>query len=157
MTGVTDPFAPAGRDPGWWPVRIYYEDTDHGGSVYYANYLKFFERGRTELLCGLGFDQSRLASEEGRLFVVRRVTADYRRPAVFDDRLWVWTGVADVGRARVDFEQAVYRAGEEAPLCTAAMRVACVDAAAGRPAPVPAVLHQAFVRRRQEQGEGVSG
>jgi acyl-CoA thioester hydrolase len=149
---AADPFAPEGRDPGWWPVRVYYEDTDHGGGVYYANYLKYMERGRTEMLRALGFDQTGLARDDGLLFVVRRVTADYHRPAVFDDALWVWTAVADPGRARVDFDQAVYRAGESDPLCTGRVRVACVDAAAGRPAAVPAGLRSALSRCCNQPG-----
>jgi acyl-CoA thioester hydrolase len=72
-----------------WPVRVYWEDTDAGGVVYYANYLKFLERARTEWLSALGLEQDRLAEEAGVVFVVRRVEADYLRPARFNDRLGV--------------------------------------------------------------------
>jgi acyl-CoA thioester hydrolase len=129
---------------GQWPVRVYYEDTDHGGGVYYANYLKFFERGRTELLRAAGFEQDELARETGILFVVRRVEVDYLRPAVFNDALQVVTEVSDLGRSRVDFAQAIYRQGEEAPLCHGVVRIACVTADAFRPARIPQALKTAL-------------
>ena len=129
---------------GELPVRVYYEDTDHGGGVYYANYLKFFERGRTELLRTLGFEQDRLARDSGILFVVSRVEVDYLRPAVFNDLLRVVTEVTALGRARVDFGQAVYREGEDRALCTGRVRVACVDAEGFRPARIPAGIREAL-------------
>jgi acyl-CoA thioester hydrolase len=102
-----------------WPVRVYYEDTDSGGVVYYANYLKFLERARTEWLRVRGFDQARLASERGLLFAVREVHLDLRRPARLDDRLQVT------------------REGEDDPLCRGRVRVACLDADGFRPRPLP--------------------
>ncbi|MFA9459837.1 tol-pal system-associated acyl-CoA thioesterase [Thiohalorhabdus methylotrophus] len=129
---------------GEWPVRVYYEDTDHGGGVYYANYLKYFERGRTELLRALGFEQDDLMGREGLLFVVRKVEADYLRPAVFNDRLRVVTEVADLGRARVDFEQSVLREGETKPLCRGRVQVACVGAGDFRPSPIPEAVRRAL-------------
>jgi len=74
-----------------FPIRVYYEDTDLGGIVYYANYLKFIERARTEWVRALGIDQTRLKAEEGILFAVRRIEADYLKPARFDDELVVET------------------------------------------------------------------
>ncbi|HKJ71401.1 MAG TPA: tol-pal system-associated acyl-CoA thioesterase [Gammaproteobacteria bacterium] len=129
---------------GELPVRVYYEDTDHGGGVYYANYLRFFERGRTELLRALGFEQDELARNHQVLFVVRRVEVDYLRPAVFNDRLRVVSEVSDLGRARVVFDQAVYREGELRPLCQASVEVACVEPKAFRPARIPEGIRRAL-------------
>ncbi|MFP4615821.1 MAG: tol-pal system-associated acyl-CoA thioesterase [Thiohalospira sp.] len=129
---------------GEWPLRVYYEDTDHGGGVYYANYLKFFERGRTELLRTLGFEQDDLLGREGLLFVVQRVEVDYRRPAVFNDALRVVTEVGDLGRARADFHQRIFREGESEPLCQGRVRVACVGAEDFRPRPIPQTVRQAL-------------
>jgi len=95
-----------------FPVRVYYEDTDLAGIVYYANYLKFIERGRSEWVRSLGVDQAALRAAEGIVFAVRRVEADYLRPAVFDDQLTVTTGLLALGGARIELEQAVLR-GEE--------------------------------------------
>lgn len=129
---------------GEWPIRVYYEDTDHGGGVYYANYLRFFERARTELLRALGFEQDELAQQHGILFVVRRVEVDYQRPAVFNDLLRVVSEVTDLGRARVTFDQAVYREGEQAPLCQGRVEVACVAAGTFRPARIPTGIRRAL-------------
>jgi acyl-CoA thioester hydrolase len=137
--------SPVGR----WPIRIYYEDTDHGGAVYYANYLKFFERGRTELLRELGFEQDVLARDQQVLFVVTRVAVDYRRPAVFNDRLLVTTRPGAPGQARVAFEQAIYREGEEAALCEGRIDVACVDPVRQRPARIPADVRAALAGQRE--------
>lgn len=122
---------------GHWPVRVYYEDTDSGGGVYYANYLKFFERGRTELLRALGFEQDEVAREYDVLFIVSRVEVDFLRPAVFNDALQVVTEVTRLGRARAKFAQAVYREGETEPLCRGVVEVACVEAERFRPARIP--------------------
>jgi acyl-CoA thioester hydrolase len=120
-----------------WPVRVYYEDTDSGGVVYYANYLKFLERARTEWLRVRGFDQARLASERGLLFAVREVHLDLRRPARLDDRLQVSAEVAERRGASLTFAQAVTREGEDDPLCLGRVRVACLDADGFRPRPLP--------------------
>lgn len=122
---------------GEWPVRVYYEDTDHGGGVYYANYLKFFERGRTELLRTLGLEQDEVARQYGILFIVSRVEVDFLRPAVFNDALQVVTEVTRLGRARAKFAQAVYREGETEPLCRGIVEVACVEGDSFRPARIP--------------------
>ncbi|BCX88449.1 acyl-CoA thioester hydrolase [Methylomarinovum tepidoasis] len=123
-----------------WPVRVYYEDTDAGGVVYYANYLRFFERTRTEFLRALGFEQDELSAREGILFVVRSVQADYRRPARFNDLLTVSCEVAEVKRASLVFFQQVRRG--DAVLCEAAVRIACLDARSFRPRPIPPALIQ---------------
>lgn len=95
-----------------FPIRVYYEDTDLAGIVYYANYLKFIERARTEWVRGLGIDQGRLKAEEGIVFGVRRVEADYLRPAKFDDELTVVTRPEAVTGARIVLDQSVLRGGE---------------------------------------------
>lgn len=114
-------------------VRVYYEDTDFGGVVYYANYLKFIERGRTEALRALGVDQVALKAA-GLVFVVRRVAADWLAPARFDDLLEVRTEVTEVGGASVRMAQEVRRG--EAALFRAAVQIACMDGA-GRPRRLP--------------------
>jgi len=125
---------------GKLPVRIYYEDTDAGGVVYYANYLKYLERGRTEFLRTLGYEQRQLATETGLAFAVRSFSAEYLKPAVLDDELAVTTAVEDLGRAQVTFAQSILRADET--LLTARVRVACLDLAKGRAAAMPKPLHE---------------
>ena len=105
-------------------VRVYYEDTDLAGVVYYANYLKFLERGRTEALRAGGVSQSRLKAETGVVFLVTRVEVDYRAPAFFDDLLVVETGVVEIGRASLVMAQRVLREGR--PLVEARVRLAAV-------------------------------
>jgi acyl-CoA thioester hydrolase len=121
-------------------IRIYYEDTDAGGVVYYANYLKYLERGRTEFLRTLGFEQRQLAAETGLAFAVRSFSAEDLKPAVLDDELAVTTTVEDLGRAQVTFAQSILRADET--LLTARVRVACLDLAKGRAAAMPKPLHE---------------
>ncbi|HEB77004.1 MAG TPA: tol-pal system-associated acyl-CoA thioesterase [Methylothermaceae bacterium] len=123
-----------------WPVRIYYEDTDAGGVVYYANYLKFFERARTEFLRQLGFEQDDLIEREGVLFAVRSIQTDYLRPARFNDLLSVTCRVTELKRASVDFFQQAYC--NENLLCRARVRIACLDAVRFRPRPIPSTLWQ---------------
>ena len=118
-------------------VRVYYEDTDLAGIVYYANYLKFMERGRTELLRAKGVEQSRLKAETGVVFVVARVEIDYRRPARFDDLLDVETAVAAVRGVAIDMVQRVCR--EHEVLVEAKVRLASIDAR-GAPCRLPAAL-----------------
>lgn len=120
-------------------VRIYYEDTDAGGVVYYANYLKYLERGRTEFIRALGVEQRELARETGLAFAVRSLSAEFLKPAVLDDELVVTTAVEALGRAQVSFAQSIAR-GDEA-LLTATVRVACLDLAKGRAAAMPRPLH----------------
>lgn len=118
-----------------WPVRVYWEDTDAGGVVYYANYLRFLERARSEWLRALGVAQSELAATDGVLFVVRRVEADYLAPARYDDLLTVVCRMAELGRASLVMEQEVRRDADV--LLTARVRVACVGADSFRPARIP--------------------
>ncbi len=122
-------------------LRVYYEDTDLAGVVYYANYLKFIERGRTEALRALGVDQRRLKAEQGLVFVVTRVEIDYRRSAVFDDVLTVETALATLGRASLVMDQRVARDGET--LAQAKVTLAAIDAG-GRAARLPQALRAAL-------------
>lgn len=115
-----------------WPVRVYWEDTDAGGVVYYANYLKFMERARTEWLRSLGVSQSSLERERGVLFMVLHVEVDYRSPARLDDELIVSCRAAPDGRTSAIFEQAIHRADGEL-LIEGRVRVVCVDAKSLRP------------------------
>ncbi|MDD4880117.1 MAG: tol-pal system-associated acyl-CoA thioesterase [Gallionellaceae bacterium] len=125
-----------------WAVRVYWEDTDAGGVVYYANYLKFLERARTEWLRGLGIEQTELAERDGVLFVVRRVEADYLRSARFNDMLAVECRLVAVGRASMTIDQRVMR-GDEA-LLTATVKAACVKADQFRPVKIPAHILERF-------------
>ena len=118
-----------------WSVRVYYEDTDAGGIVFYANYLKFFERARTEWLRALGIGQHALLQEHGALFVVKNANVDYHAPARLDDELKLTLGIEKVGRASVQFTQRAWR-GEQL-LASAAVKVGCVDAATLRPRALP--------------------
>src|ERR1700690_415696 len=92
-----------------WPLRVYYEDTDAGGIVFYANYLKFFERARTEWLRACGVDQSALATTSGLIFFVRGTTVDYLAPARLDDTVTIVSRIERLGRASVDFVQSAHR------------------------------------------------
>jgi acyl-CoA thioester hydrolase len=118
-----------------WPVRVYYEDTDAGGIVYYANYLKFLERCRTEWLRAAGIDQQALRAEAGRQFVVASLRLEYRRPARLDDELTVGAALDETARSHVHFAQAIWRGGEL--LLAARVQVACVDCASLTPARLP--------------------
>jgi acyl-CoA thioester hydrolase len=106
-------------------VRVFYEDTDAGGVVYYANYLKFFERARTEWLRTLGFEQQQLAREQSIFFVVRRVETDYFASARLDDLLSVSVEVEKLGRVAVEFTQEIHSAGVLLTRCKT--KVACVS------------------------------
>jgi len=111
-----------------WPVRVYYEDTDSGGVVYYANYLCFLERARTEWLRALGYGQAEMAVERGLLFAVRELHLELLRPARLDDRLLVSARVDERRGASLVFAQEIVLEGEgRKPLCRARVRVACLD------------------------------
>jgi len=128
------------------PLRVYYEDTDAAGIVYYANYLKFAERGRTEMMRTLGFAHSRIDAETGTIFTVRRLSADYRGPARLDDTLTVDTRVLEIGGATVLLDQQIRRDG--AVLVALELLVACVGRD-GRPRRVPAGLRAALAAPSQ--------
>ncbi len=118
-----------------WPVRVYYEDTDAGGVVFYANYLKFFERARTEMLRAMGFEQDELIANEGIIFVVRSVQVDYLSPARFNELLQVSAEVTLAKKASLVFAQLITRG--DAVLCKSQIRIACLDVNALRPKAIP--------------------
>jgi len=118
-------------------LRVYYEDTDADGVVYYANYLRFAERARTEMLRERGIESSRLMAEEGVAFAVRRCAADYLRPARLDDRLEVRTRLTALGGASLDLEQRIVRADDGAEAVRLDLTLACMTRA-GKAARIPA-------------------
>jgi acyl-CoA thioester hydrolase len=123
-------------------VRVYYEDTDAGGIVYYANWLRFFERARTDWLRALGAAHTRLAEEEGLAFVVREIAVDYRRPARLDDLLRIELRVLEAKRASWTLWQCARRAGESGLLVSATVRIAAIRRDDGRPTGFPRWLHE---------------
>ncbi|HHW79001.1 MAG TPA: tol-pal system-associated acyl-CoA thioesterase [Xanthomonadaceae bacterium] len=123
-----------------WPVRVYYEDTDSGGVVYYANYLKFMERARTEWLRVRGFEQDALLRDQQLLFAVRTLSVDYHRPARFNDLLTVVSQIVDARGASFLFAQTIQREVGAELLCSARVRVACIDAGTFRARRIPRQL-----------------
>lgn len=128
---VTDAFA--------WPVRVYYEDTDTGGVVFYANYLKFFERARTEWLRALGYSQHALAESTGLIFVVKSTAVDYFAPARLDDELKLTVVVEQFRNASLAFVQEAWRlqGTEQTLLARGRITIVCVNAASFRPQAIP--------------------
>ena len=118
-----------------WPIRVYYEDTDAGGVVFYANYLKFFERARTEMLRAMGYEQDELIVNEGVIFVVRSVQVDYLSPARFNELIQVSTEVTLAKKVSLTFEQLISR-GDDV-LCKGIIHIACLDAKTMRPKAIP--------------------
>jgi len=146
-------------------LRVYWEDTDAGGVVFYANYLKFFERARTEWLRSLGHEQERLRAEHGTLFVVTDTAVHYRSPARLDDLLEVTVHLRHAGRARMSIQQQVWRrdAQESVLLAEGTIRVGCVSctdsAGTFRPQRIPisilnAIRPGALTEQFTEQGHG---
>lgn len=149
-----------------WPVRVYYEDTDHGGVVYYANYLKFMERCRTELLRVNGLEQDQLINRWDLLFVVKRVEVDYMAPAKFNDQLFVTARILGFSGVKMIFQQSVFRKkmnAEEVPLgfvdlfklrdesvllCDAEITIVSLSATKLRPKRVPGQLFEELRRER---------
>jgi len=129
-----------------FPCRVYYEDTDAGGIVYYANYLKFAERARSELLRDMGSDNTRLLNEHGVMFAVRDCAVTYREPARLDDALQVHTRILRIGGASFSATQRVERSGKL--LADMTVRLACLDLQ-GRPARIPEALRAAFESRTE--------
>jgi len=126
-----------------WPVRVYYEDTDAGGVVFYANYLKFFERARTEMLRDMGFEQDQLIAEQSIIFVVRAVQVDYLTPARFNESLDVSAEVTQAKKVSLNFEQTITRNGEV--LCKGNIRIACLDANTMKPKAIPGNLLEKLI------------
>ena len=127
-----------------FPIRVYYEDTDAGGVVYYANYLKFFERARTELLRSLGVERSLLAANGDLGFVVRRISVDYDLPARLDDLLEVQTQVLQLRKASLQLNQTINCNGKR--LCSAQVTLACVQLTALRAVALPKPVVQALAK-----------
>jgi len=130
-----------------WPVRVYYEDTDAAGVVYYANYLRFLERARTEWLASLGLTLTALRRDYGALFVVHRLEIEYRLPARLYDALEVTFALADLGRSRLAAVQNVLRGGEH--LAGARVTLACLDAQSWKPSRIPASVAAKIDPRRR--------
>lgn len=141
-----------------WPIRVYYEDTDNGGVVYYANYLKFMERARTEWLRSMGFEQDRLLEEQGVIFAVRSVNLEYLRPARFNEQLFACVQINNCKGAVISFDQHVVRFAESFSdgdfiakkmalesfddqekqiLCSGQIQIVCLDGQAMRPRRIP--------------------
>lgn len=120
-----------------WPVRVYYEDTDAGGVVYYANYLKFMERARTEMLRSLGVEQDEVLDKLGLLFVVHSMSVQYKKPARFNDELEVASVVSKFGRASLDFSQKIIRKNDMTSLCEAEIKIASLNAETFSPVSIP--------------------
>jgi acyl-CoA thioester hydrolase len=121
-----------------WPVRVYYEDTDVGGVVYYANYLRYFERARTEWLRALGFEQTDLATQFGVVFVVRSINVEYLLPARFNDALSISVELGSTGASQIVLKQRVVRG--KGLLAEARVRLACVNRAAMKAVRIPKCL-----------------
>jgi acyl-CoA thioester hydrolase len=117
------------------PFRVYYEDTDAGGVVYYANYLHFMERARTEWLRSLGFEIDKLVEVDGVVFAVRSITVDYHKPARLNDLVTVGVVPLAVGRASIEVDQEIRREGTL--LCRGRVKLACLDARTFAPRPLP--------------------
>jgi acyl-CoA thioester hydrolase len=129
-TGAAQPFV--------FPVRVYYEDTDAGGVVYYANYLRFMERARTEWLRALGFEQDELAARDRVIFAVRSAAIEFMKPARFNERLETSVEIGKRGHASIIFVQEVRR--DEEVLCRGEIRVACLAVDGFAPCALPAAL-----------------
>ena len=131
--------APRTRETFRFPLRVYYEDTDAAGVVYYANYLRYMERARTEWLSSLGFDLASFERVQGVVFVVHRVEIDYRLPARLGDRVDATLTLVELTRARMVVRQDVRRDGDV--LTAARVALACLNRSTFRPARIPAALH----------------
>ncbi len=138
MTGFQDTSRAKLKMNFEWPVRVYYEDTDSGGVVYYANYLKFMERARSEFLRHLGFEQDQLISQENIIFAVRSVQLDYLSPARFNDQLICTAQLTELKKASMLFKQMIYREQQmESILCQGEIRIACINAETFKPTAIP--------------------
>lgn len=123
-------------------LPVYYEDTDAGGVVYYANYLKFMERARTEWLRNAGFEQDALMEDPGIVFAVRSVQVDYRAPARFNEWITIDTVIENVGKASISFDHKVKRKSDGQLLVAAKVKVACVDFYTFKPTALPASIQE---------------
>ncbi len=126
-----------------WPVRVYYEDTDAAGVVFYANYLNFMERARTEWLRKIGFEQDKLKQEKNILFAVRNVTIDYLKPAYFNELLSVRSKLIDQRPASLVFNQSIFN-DNNVKLCVAEIKIACLNSINMKPEPIPETILTEF-------------
>lgn len=131
------PISPLPSGVFTWPVRVYWEDTDAGGVVYHASYLRFLERARSEWLRAQGVDQQRLRQVDGVLFVVRDMSLEFLLPARLDDELDVSIDAAERRSASMTFSQRIVRRADGAVLVGACVRAACIDATTFRPSRIP--------------------
>jgi acyl-CoA thioester hydrolase len=129
--------------PFIWPVRVYYEDTDAGGVVFYANYLKYMERARTELLRAKSFEQDDLMVNEGIIFAVRSLQIDYLKPARFNQLLQVSAEIENLKKASLEFFQQITH--DNNLLVTADVRIACLDVNTMKPKVIPQNLLEQFI------------
>ena len=129
-----------------WPVRVYYEDTDAAGVVFYANYLKFMERARTEWLRALGFEQTTLFRDHGVVFVVRALTIEFLRPALFNDALEVAVELTGTRGSLLEVAQAIRRGAQT--LVTATVKVACVNTQSFKPVRIPKQILEKLALRQ---------
>ncbi len=127
-----------------FPIRVYWEDTDAGGIVFYANYLKFFERARTEWLRSLGIEQRSLRESSGGMFVVGETSVRYRQPARLDDELLVTARVQESGRASLIIAQQAFLRGSHTLLCEGTIRIGWVEADTLKPARIPPTILEAL-------------
>ncbi len=127
-----------------WHIRVYYEDTDSGGVVYHANYLKFFERARTEMLRTAGFEQDELIDKENIVFAVRAVNIDFHKPACFNDLLRLKSAICYLGHASLTFDQKIERESDDTLLSKAEVRIACLHADTLLPCPIPDNIRREF-------------
>ena len=134
-----------------WPVRVYYEDTDSAGVVYYANYLRYFERARTEWLRALGFEQTDLAAQHHIVFVVRAINVEYLQPAHFNDELQITLELGEPGASQIVFAQRALRVargtGVVDVLCEAQVRVACVSLLTRKPVRMPKLISTRIAKK----------
>jgi acyl-CoA thioester hydrolase len=126
-----------------WPLNVYYEDTDAGGVVYYANYLKFLERARTEWLRSKGINQHQVSKDYGALFAVRSVSIDYKQPAHLDDQLAVSVEVLDVRKASLNMKQNILNNNDEL-IVNATVNIVCLHSESFSPRPIPQTIYEAI-------------
>lgn len=134
---LPSPFSPLPSAVFTWPIRVYWEDTDAGGVVYHASYLRFLERGRTEWLRALGVAQQRARDDHGIVFVVRDMALEFLLPARLDDELDVTVESGERRSASMTFSQRIVRRADGAVLVGAQVRAACIDAATFKPCRIP--------------------
>jgi len=128
-----------------WPVRVYYEDTDSGGVVYHSNYLNFMERARTEWLRSLRLEQDDIINKYDIMFVVRSLSIDYIKPALFNDALIVNSNIKKLGRASLIFEQSIIRQSDEEILTRGLVKVASLNVIKKSPAAMPKSVYNHFL------------